>query len=47
MITAIKGCNNNLVYLAKLDGNITEKFNLIPVITELEADYEVGSLFFT
>lgn len=50
MITAIKGCNNNLVYLAKLDGNITEKFNLIPVITELEADYEYitnnGSKFF-
>ncbi|XP_065166170.1 prolyl endopeptidase-like isoform X2 [Atheta coriaria] len=40
VVTAIKGCKNNLVYFAKLDGGITGKLQLTPVVTELEADYE-------
>ncbi|XP_017769998.1 PREDICTED: prolyl endopeptidase isoform X2 [Nicrophorus vespilloides] len=50
VVTAVKGCKNNLLYFARMDGEVTGKLNLKPVVTELEADYEYitnnGSKFF-
>ncbi|CAH0562400.1 unnamed protein product [Brassicogethes aeneus] len=42
MVTPIKGCKNNLLYYAKLENNekITKKLDLIPIVTEFQADYE-------
>ncbi|XP_066158222.1 prolyl endopeptidase isoform X1 [Euwallacea fornicatus] len=42
LVTPIKGCKNYLVYFAKIDPSqkVTEKLELVPVVTNFEADYE-------
>lgn len=45
IVTPQKAVKNNLVYfsdLNKINGVIDGKLDLVPVITELEADYEVS-----
>lgn len=43
ILTPIKGCKNNLIYIGNLEEikEITGKIPLTPVVTKLEADYEV------
>lgn len=47
IVTPQKGCQDNLVYISdlqKVDYKIDGKLDLIPIITKIEADYEVGIL---
>ncbi|XP_050306640.1 prolyl endopeptidase isoform X2 [Anthonomus grandis grandis] len=52
VVTATKGCKNNLLYFARVDPaqKVTGKLPLTPVVTNLDADYEyitnIGSKFF-
>ena len=44
----MKTCNDNLVYfsdLSKIDYKITGKLDLVPVVSELDKDYEVTHYF--
>lgn len=42
IITPVKGCKNNLLYFARLEqgARITKKLEIVPIVTELDADYE-------
>lgn len=45
ILTPARSCKDNLVYvsdLQKIDYQITGKLDLIPIVTKMEADYEVN-----
>ncbi|KAL3283845.1 hypothetical protein HHI36_018015 [Cryptolaemus montrouzieri] len=40
VITPVKGCKNNLLYIGKLDKEITGELSLQPIVESFNADYE-------
>ena len=43
IVTPVQDCKDNLVYFGVLPSEITGKIDLMPVISKLEAEYEVSA----